>query len=248
VVYQTGSIDQLVNVLNVLRAGKQDVIRKIYVLHNSVSSDALSAFHNFWGARFVPIKSTFISWYAALMAIAGNSDCQTILLIDGSITGMTEDLAQELTGWIAHHPEIAWASAIAMNADGTVYEAGRVVASDYRSAPMFSGSSLFSFSWFGGPLWYRNARAASPYAVAMSTRHINSALSILDGVDERTLTFAEFCSVLVGNERRGLIDPFARVYFDKPPELHWSNDGQIYHSDPYFNPAFSQVSPLRLKA
>jgi hypothetical protein len=82
----------------------------------------------------------------------------------------------------------------------------------------------------------------------MSTRHINSALSILDGVDERTLTFAEFCSVLVGNERRGLIDPFARVYFDKPPELHWSNDGQIYHSDPYFNPAFSQVSPLRLKA
>ena len=132
-------------------------------------------------------------------------------------------------------------------AERTQGEAGRVVARDFQSAPMFNGSPLFSFGWFGGPLWYRNAQAASPYAVAMNARDIEAALSSLDEALEQGPSFTKFCLSLSANGLRGLINPFAKVYFEKQPESHWPNQGLLYHSDPYFNPAFDQVSPLRLK-
>jgi glycosyltransferase involved in cell wall biosynthesis len=247
VIYQTGSLAQLINVLDLLRAGKQEAIRNIYVLHSSPSSDALLAFQLVWGDRFVLVPCTSVNWRAALMATVEYNDRRAVLLLDGSAVGMSADLVEELAGWVTQHPDISWSSAIAMNADGTVYEAGRVVASDYQSAPMFNGSPLYSFGWFGGPLWYRNAQAASPYAVAMNARDIELALSGIDEAMEQEPSFAQFCLSLTSNGRRGLIDPFAKVYFDKPPESHWPNHGPLYHSDPYFNPAFEQVSPLRLQ-
>jgi hypothetical protein len=247
VIYQIGSLAQLVNVLDVLRAGKQEAIRNIYVLHSSPSNDALLAFQNVWGDRFVLVPCTSVNWRAALTATVEYNDRGTVLLLDGSAVGMSVDLVEELAGWVAQHPDISWSSAIAMNADGTVYEAGRVVASDFQSAPMFNGSPLISFGWFGSPLWYRNAQAASPYAVAMNARDIEVALSSLDEALEHGLSFTKFCLSLTANGLRGLISPFAKVYFDKPPESHWPNQGLMYHSDPYFNPAFDQVSPLRLQ-
>jgi hypothetical protein len=247
VIYQTGSLAQLVYVLDLLRAGEQEAIRNIYVLHSSPSSEALLAFQHVWEDRFVLVPCTSVNWRAALTATVEYNDRRTVLLLDGSAVGMSVDLVEELAGWVAQHPDISWSSAIAMNADGTVYEAGRVVASDFQSAPMFNGSSLFSFGWFGSPLWYRNAQAASPYAVTMNARDITVALSSLDESLEQGPSFTKFCLSLIANGRRGLINPFAKVYFDKPPESHWPNHGLLYHSDPYFNPAFDQVSPLRLQ-
>jgi hypothetical protein len=127
-----------------------------------------------------------------------------------------------------------------------VYEAGRVVSNDYQSAPLFHGSPLFSFGWFGGPLWYRNARASSPYAVAMKSHDLTIALSKLNEDAEQNLEFTEFCLLLTSDGRRGLINPFAKVFFNESPESSWPNDGHLYHNDPYFNPAFIQVSPFRL--
>ena len=246
IVYQTGTLAQLVHVLDSLRAGKQEIIRNIYILHNTPSSEALRAFKSVWGGRYILIQCDTINWRAALKVIAASNDNQTVLLIDGSASGLSEDLVGELAGWVAQHPDIAWASAIALNSDGTVYEAGRVIAKDYQSAPMFHGSPLFSFGWFGGPLWYRNARAASPYAIAMNARDIHIALSGLDSKKGQGSDFSEFCLALTADGRRGLINPFAKVHFKQPPESHWPNDGRLYHEDPYFNPAFAQVSPLRL--
>ena len=182
------------------------------------------------------------------MALSGEA-AETIVLLDGSVTGISETMVEELSGWVAQHPDIAWTSAVALNLDDAiVYEAGRVVSADHQSAPMFSGSPLVSFGWFGGPLWYRNARACSPYAVAMKSIDVRSALAKQETIDGSRDSFVALCLELSANGRRGLIDPFARVYFSESPEKHWPNDGIIFHVDPYFNPAFDQVSPLRLKS
>jgi hypothetical protein len=181
-----------------------------------------------------------------LPTVAKGSDDQTIVLIDGTASDLSDDLVEELAGWVEQHPEIAWTSAVALNRKGIVYEAGRVVAQNYQSAPMFHGSRFNSSGWFGGPFWYRNARAASPYAVAAKADDIRTAFSALDETETQRSDFCRFCMTLTSNGRRGLINPFAKVYFDQLPEPHWPNEGRLYHGDPYFNPAFNQVSPLKL--
>ena len=247
VVFQNGTLGQLVAVLDALRAGKQEIIRHIYVAHRTPANDALNAFHRVWQDRITFTHTVNVNWRTALEAALLEDNAETVLLLDGSAAGISETLAEELGGWVAQHPDIAWASAIALNPDGTVYEAGRVVSEDHQSAPMFRGSSLFSFGWFGGPLWYRNARSCSPYAVAIDVKNIRAALSQTNALDGGRNDFSSLCRVLTANGRRGLIDPFAKVFFNVPPEQCWPNDGHLFHSDPYFNPAFAQVSPLRLK-
>ena len=111
---------------------------------------------------------------------------------------------------------------------------------------MFHGSPLYSFGWFGGPLWYRNSRAASPYAMAMKAGAMHVALDSLADVALSGTGFEQFCMALTLTGQRGLVNPFAKVFFSQSPESQWPNDGKLYHSDPYFNPAFDQVSPLRL--
>jgi hypothetical protein len=248
IVYQTGSLAQLMGVVDVLRIGKQDVIRKIYVLHNTSSNKALQISKSLWDDRCVLVPCDGINWRTALTSITAIDDKQTVLLIDGSASSLSENLAEELTGWVGQHPDIAWTSAIALNSDSTVYEAGRVVAKNYQSAPMFHGSPLFSFGWFGGPVWYRNARAASPYAIAMNARDIHAALSGIDESASGLNSFTEFCLALTADGRRGLINPFAKVYFKESPEAQWPNEGKLFHDDPYFSPVFDQVSPLKLNS
>ncbi len=249
VVFQNGTLSQLVTAIDVLRASKQQCIRRIHVVHSTPATNALNVFKDVWQTRITFTQVVTANWRAALEAALSGEAAETIVLLDGSATGISETMVEELSGWVAQHPDIAWASAIALNLDGsTVYEAGRVVSVDHQSAPMFSDSPLFSFGWFGGPLWYRNARACSPYAVAMKSIDARSALAKQEAIDGSRDNFVAFCLELSANGRRGLIDPFARVYFSKLPEKNWPNDGIPFHVDPYFNPAFDQVSPLRLKS
>ena len=248
VIFQSGTLSQLVTVLDALRAGKQEAIRRIHLVHSTPLNDALKAFHGVWQDRLVFTQIETVNWRTALEATLSGETAESILLLDGSATGISETLPEELSGWVAQHPDIAWASAIALNSDGTVYEAGRVVSADHQSAPLFRGAPLFAFGWFGGPLWYRNARACSPYAVAMNGRDARNALSKQDSFGGSRDDFVVFCLALIAGGRRGLVDPFARVYFSKFPETHWPNDGHLFHADPYFNPAFDQVNPLRLQS
>lgn len=248
IIYQTGSLAQLVHILDVLRAEDQDIIRNIYVLHHTTSK-LLQAFKDVWGERCILVLHDVTNWRVALRLAATLEDNQPVVLIDGSALSVSENLVGELAGWVVQHPDIAWTSAIAVNSHATiVYEAGRVVAKDYQSAPMFHNNLLFSFGWFGGPLWYRNARAASPYAIAMNAGDIRAALLHLNDQEAKKSNFSEFCLALTNDGRRGLINPFAKVYFEKTPELHWPNEGSLYHEDPYFHPAFDQVNPLRLRS
>ena len=248
VIFQSGTLSRLINILDVLRAGRQDAIRRIHVFHSTPLNDGLKNFHDVWQDRLIFTQLETVNWRTALEATLLGDTAESILLLDGSATGISETLPEELCGWIAQHPDIAWASAVALNTDGTVYEAGRVVSEDHQSAPLFRGTPLFSFGWFGGPLWYRNARACSPYAVAMNGRDARNALSKQKTMGGSRGDFVMFCLALIAEGRRGLVDPFAKVYFSKYPETQWPNDGHLFHTDPYFNPAFDQVSPLRLQA
>ncbi len=133
-----------------------------------------------------------------------------------------------------------------MNPDGTVYEAGRVVSQTGHSAPLFGGASRYSYGWFGGALWYRNVRAARPYAIAFNGNDARLAMEQMDKTDRDPNDFVAFCIELAADKRRGLVNPFATIYFDAPPESDWNNDGSCFHTDPFFNPAFSEVSPLGL--
>ncbi len=249
IIFQNGSLSQLVTTLNVLRAVKQESIRHIHVIHSTPATDLLYAFNVVWQDRIFFKQIEMADWLTGLEITLSVDTAETILLLEGNATGFSETIVDELSGWVAQHPDIAWASAIALNLNGTsVYEAGRVVSADNQSAPMFCNTPLFSFGWFGGPLWYRNSSACSPYAVSMKSCDVRSALSKLNTLTGAREKFITLCLELSANGRRGLIDPFARVHFDISPEKNWPNDGIPYHVDPYFNPAFDQVSPLRLKS
>jgi hypothetical protein len=170
---------------------------------------------------------------------------ETLLLIDGAASGLSDTIVEELGGWVAHHPDVAWASAIALNPDGTVYEAGRVVGKS-ACAPLFAGSPLFSFGWFGGPLWYRNVSACSPYAIAMPLARLRQVWGEPHPSGDSRQAFSALCQALCDDDKRGLVNPFARIYFAERPETEWVNAAANYYDDPYFNPSFESVSPLRL--
>jgi glycosyltransferase involved in cell wall biosynthesis len=247
IVCQTGSQKQLANILGLLWKGQHDVIRRVYAVQSAHMSAGPELFHHPWDDRLVFVPCDVVNWRSGLATVARGNHDQTIVLIDGTVSDLSDDLVEELAGWVEQHPEIAWTSAVALNSEGIVYEAGRVVAQNYQSAPMFHGSRFNSTGWFGGPFWYRNARAASPYGVAAKAGNIRAALSALDDTETERSGFSRFCMTLSSTGRRGLINPFAKVYFDQSPETHWPNEGRLYRKDPYFNPAFNQVSPLKLQ-
>lgn len=246
VIYQSGTPEQLLTSLNVLRCNHLAQVRNIHVVCRTASYQQVLKACQGWNARFVFSAVDAPDWRQALGVLREVPPEQVIVLLDGRASDYSATMFTELTAWVEEHDEIAWSSAIALNPDNTVYEAGRVVSADHRSAPMFHGNPLYSFGWFGGPLWYRNSRAASPYAMAMKAGAMHVALDSLADVALSGTGFEQFCMALTLTGQRGLINPFAKVFFSQSPESQWPNDGKLYHSDPYFNPAFDQVSPLRL--
>lgn len=247
VVFQSGSAAELNAVLSDLISSADASVRRIYAVHSApISSIEIASDAKQKDVFFVAVENA--NWRASLDAVLSDEVPDTVLILDGRVAKISETLVSELCGWIFHHPEIAWVSAIALTEDEFVCEAGRVVSDDFMlSAPLLTGVPLNSFGWFGGPLWYRNASACSPYAVAMKAESAREALYRLDASKRDPLNFTLFCREIVRADQRGLINPFARIYFNEQPELNWPNDGAQFHRDPYFNPVFQQVSPLRLQ-
>lgn len=249
IVRQTGTVEQVVTVLDMLRAGTQHSIGGIHVSCRSLDgqdASRLTPFSGVWGERFRVIAPS--QAWTNILQDPGADDMSIVVVLDGRAAGLSRELIDELVGWLTFHPEIAWVSGIALNPDGTVYEAGRVVGENGESAPLFHGSPIFSFGWFGGPSWYRNVRSASLYAFAMRLSDARSILDRLESVENGEIDMTVLCRLLSESGRRGLVNPFAKVYFDAAPETEWPNDAALYRNDPYFNPAFKEVSPLRLDA
>ncbi|HDX0838446.1 TPA: class I SAM-dependent methyltransferase [Stenotrophomonas maltophilia] len=245
VVIQTGTTQQLVHTLNLLLVSDLSSIKHIHAVHVGEASAELQAFANLPDSRFVLRRQDAFSW----LAVADWLDAASagVVMIDGRAVGLSEGLLNELLGWVHHHPDIAWTSALAVREDGRVEEAGRVVAADGSSAPLFHGAHPHEYGWFGGAQWYRNMRAASPFAIAFKMTKFQTVSRFPCGDVEMQQAFTRICTGSIeSGGGRGLIDPFAVVYMPSGAQAAWSNDGEKYRADPYFNPAFRQVSPLRL--
>ncbi len=172
---------------------------------------------------------------------------QVIVFLSGRVRTITAGCLAELAGWAGCHPDIGFASGLVLDSAGSVVEAGLVVDRFGTGSPMFRGSPLRQWGWFGGPLWYRNCSAASPWAVAVNA----DAWVAAGGFDERLewqASFVDLCGSIRRDGKRGVVDPHARITLragDLPavPPFHDS-----LRSDPYFHPAFSAVVPLTLDA
>jgi Glycosyl transferase family 2 len=248
VIFQTGTLADLHSAVEALSEAKQSSIYCLDILCTEPPNIALVNLKSKFKKEVTFTTLEVVNWKVALDFAASKSRSETIVLLDGKAIGYSDTLIEELSGWAYQHPEIAWASAVILQSDGsTVYEAGRVVGLAGESAPLFNGAGLYSYGWLGGPLWYRNTSACSPLAVAISTTHVRelqkSPIPLSDSLDG----FTQFCLALTANGKRGVINPFARVKFKLPLETGWPNDGAKYHQDPFFNIAFDSVSPLRLK-
>lgn len=245
VVIQTGTTQQLVHTLNLLLVSDLSSIKRIHAVHVGEASAELQAFANLPESRFMLRRQDTFSW----LAVADWLDAASagVVMIDGRALGLSKGLLNELLGWVHHHPDIAWTSALAVREDGRVEEAGRVVAADGSSAPLFHGAHPHEYGWFGGAQWYRNMRAASPFAIAFKMTKFQTVSRFPCGDVEMQQAFTRICTGSIeSGGGRGLIDPFAVVYMPSDTQAAWSNDGEKYRADPYFNPAFRQVSPLRL--
>jgi GT2 family glycosyltransferase len=170
---------------------------------------------------------------------------RAIVFLSGRVRSVTDGGVAELAAWVTCHPEIGFASGLILDAAGSVVEAGLVVDANGVGSPMFRGSPLRQWGWFGGPLWYRNCSAASPWAVAVNA----DAWVAAGGFDERLdwqSTFVDLCGTIRRNGRRGMVDPHARVTLhdgDLPPMPAFHDS---LRSDPHFHPAFGAVAPLTL--
>ena len=175
------------------------------------------------------------------------ADTRSLVFLSGRVQSISPGGLAELANWTTCHPEIGFASGLVLDAAGNVVEAGLVVDRFGAGSPMFRGSPLRQWGWFGGPLWYRNCTAASPWAVAVD---VNCWIAA-GGFDERLDwqgAFVELCRTLRREGRRGVVDPHARIALGKeelPPVPPFDDS---LRSDPYFHPAFSAVVPLTLDA
>ncbi|MEB1610115.1 class I SAM-dependent methyltransferase [Xanthomonas campestris pv. campestris] len=246
-VLQTGTQDQAANVLNLLCASRLDAVRRVTVVHREAVGPALLPFQATLGERLELVQSDQVDWRAIADMVDSNVD--SLVILGGKAIGLSGEIVDELVGWTSHHPEIAWVGSLAVEPQGKVLEAGRLMAEDGSSAPMFRGCYSHEYGWFGGPLWYRNVRAASEHAIAFKVNAFKDAVQTLEGENLVGVDFLKkVCVAAVNDSSRGLLDPFAVVYLNEEDASEsWNNDGEKYWSDPYFSPAFGQVNPLRLK-
>jgi hypothetical protein len=183
------------------------------------------------------------------MLEASEGTGQVLIFLSARIGRLGEDALVELAGWAGCHPEIAFAGALAMLDDDTVVEAGLILNGAGEGCPLFRGTPLRSWGWLGGPLWYRNCSAVSPDAVAFkrSIWQSTDLLPSMRGKDWRS-EFLQRCRIATKSRYRGMVDPHARIYFGSMPAGTKPLWDDSFREDPYFNPAFSSVSPLRLQS
>ena len=167
-----------------------------------------------------------------------------VLLIDCSVVGFTRHSLRDLAGWVLRHPEIGFATSVVVLEDDTVVESGWVVGIGGGAQPLFRGTPLRHWGPFGGPLWCRNVSAAGDSAIAFKRDRLK--LDMYRGMDWRRALIG-LCADSRGNDRRGVVVPYARATVGKMPELVDVWDDSM-RDDPYFHPEFQSVVPLLLRS
>ena len=168
-----------------------------------------------------------------------------LVFVSGRVDSLTEGWLEEMVGWVTCHPGVGFSSGLILDAAGNVVEAGLVLDREGHGSPLFRGIPPHQWGWFGGPLWYRNTSAVSPWLAAISAESYLSA----GGFDEHLpwqRSFPALCRAIGSSGKRGLVDPHARATLTagELPAVP-AFDESLKH-DLYFHPAFSSVVPLEL--
>jgi glycosyltransferase involved in cell wall biosynthesis len=132
-----------------------------------------------------------------------------------------------------------------LDAGGDVVESGLVVDVHGRGSPLFRGAPLRQWGWLGGPLWYRNFSACSPWFAAVNAADYRS----VGGLDRRRPwpeAFVRLGTALRSRGRRGVLDPQVRVTLADGALPSVPPFDSSLADDPCFHPAFESVVPLRL--
>ncbi len=179
---------------------------------------------------------------AALNAsLLGNAP--VLMFLNGSVQRLAPSSLRELTGWVALHPEIAFATGIALTEEERVLEAGRVCSQDGHSAPLFRDTPLRHWGVFGGPLWYRNVRTAYPY-LAGCKRQAWIRTKASQAGRSWPEEFAARCRAMFSPAARGVVTPYARAYMAYAVYESTPVRDASYEDDPYFHPALRSLFPL----
>ncbi len=172
---------------------------------------------------------------------------RAVVLLSAAVADLSAGWLGELAGWVTGHPEIGFASGLVLDAEGTVVEAGLVVDRFGTGSPMFRSSPLRQWGWFGGPLWYRNCTAATPWALAFNTDDWVAA----GGLDEQLgwqSACVDLCRAIGRAGKRGVVDPHARIALQPGPLPPVPAFHDSLRDDPYFHPAFASAVPLTMRA
>lgn len=168
-----------------------------------------------------------------------------LVFLSGRTASARDGWLEALVGWVTRHPGIGFATGLIVGADGLVVECGLVVDRQRRGTPLFRGIPPWQWGWFGGPMWYRNVSAASPWALAVKA----DAWSEVDGFDlpdDPAAVFPVLCQRLRRAGYRGLVEPHARIGLGPGPLPPVPPFDTSLGDDPYFHPAFSSAVPLAL--
>jgi glycosyltransferase involved in cell wall biosynthesis/GT2 family glycosyltransferase len=168
-----------------------------------------------------------------------------LFFISGQVANVSPEWLDELAGWVLLHPGVGLASGLILDAGGDVVESGLVVDVHGRGSPLFRGAPLRQWGWLGGPLWYRNFSACSPWFAAVNAADYRS----VGGLDRRRPwpeAFVRLGTALRSRGRRGVLDPQVRVTLADGALPSVPPFDSSLADDPYFHPAFESVVPLRL--
>ena len=168
-----------------------------------------------------------------------------IVFVSGRVAVLREGWLAALVGWVTAHPEIGFASGLVVGADGQVVECGLVVDAKGESTPLFRGIPPTQWGSFGGPMWYRNTSAASPWALAVKADAWED-VGGLDSTLRLERSFTALCASIRDRGYRGLVEPHARVTLGPGPLAPVPDFDPSLGDDPYFHPAYASVVPLRL--
>lgn len=175
------------------------------------------------------------------------NEVDAIVFLSGHVAQLSEGWLRELSGWVGNSPELGFASSLVLDNAGLVIEAGMVTDAFGNGSALFRSSPLRQWGWLGGPLWYRNCTACSPWAAAVNPRALLQAGGFDHELDWPE-AFIKACRAMHAAGFRGLVNPHSRARLAPNalvpplPAFH-----ETVAEDPYFHPAFSSVSPLRLK-
>jgi O-antigen biosynthesis protein len=218
------------------------------------TEETAASFHKLWEQRHGVLSdaiSLVMAEHADIAVKVGEcllSDrhSQASLLVSGGINAMTEDCITDLAGWVANHPEIGFASAVIVDHDDRVIEAGAVCGASGTTAPLFRNEPLRRWGVFGGPLWHRNVRSASPYLLAFKTNALSTAACLKPGVGLNR-AIEGLCAAVLDGGLRGVVVPNARAILSAGAELPVPEFDASLREDPFFHPAFQSVKPLLLR-